>query len=44
MYGKKEGANGTIENMCFSKDATLRYGAMFMIGCAYAGSNSSYAI
>ena len=44
MYGKEDQANGTIENMCQSKDSTLRYGAMFMVGCAYAGTNSSYAI
>lgn len=30
--------------MCASKDSTLRYGAMFTIGCAYAGTASTQAI
>jgi 26S proteasome regulatory subunit N2 len=30
--------------MCQSKDAIIRYGAMFTIGCAYAGTASSSAI
>ena len=29
--------------MCSSKDSTIRYGAMFTIGCAYAGTASTFA-
>lgn len=38
MYGKEDAADGLIEQMCRSKDATMRYGGMFAIGCAYAGT------
>jgi 26S proteasome regulatory subunit N2 len=41
MYGKEQQADGLIEQMCNSKDSTIRYGAMFTIGCAYAGTASS---
>lgn len=44
MYGKEQQADGLIEQMCNSKDSTIRYGAMFTIGCAYAGTASSSAI
>ena len=43
MYGKESHANGLIEQMCASKDSTIRYGAMFTIGCAYAGTASTFA-
>jgi len=38
MYGKEDAADTLIEQMCRSKDATMRYGGMFAIGCAYAGT------
>jgi 26S proteasome regulatory subunit N2 len=44
MYGKEQKADGLIEQMCNSKDSTIRYGAMFTIGCAYAGTASSTAV
>ena len=44
MYGKEDHASGLIEQMTQSKDGVLRYGAMFVIGCAYVGTNSSFAI
>ena len=44
MYGKESQADGLIEQMCASKDATLRYGGMFTIGCAYAGTANTLAI
>ena len=44
MYGKESVADGLIEQMCASKDSTIRYGAMFTIGCAYAGTGSTQAI
>jgi len=43
MYGKESQADGLIEQMCASKDSTIRYGAMFTIGCAYAGTASTFA-
>ena len=43
MFGKESLADGLIEQMCSSKDATLRYGAMFTIGCAYAGTANTAA-
>jgi 26S proteasome regulatory subunit N2 len=43
MYGKEAQADGLIEQMCASKDSTIRYGAMFTIGCAYAGTASTFA-
>lgn len=44
MYGKESVADGLIEQMLASKDATIRYGGMFTIGCAYAGTGSTQAI
>jgi len=38
MYGKEDAADTLIEQMVRSKDATMRYGGMFAIGCAYAGT------
>lgn len=43
MYGRESSADGLIEQMCASKDSTIRYGAMFTIGCAYAGTASTHA-
>ncbi len=44
MYGKETQADGLIEQMCASKDSTIRYGAMFTVGCAYVGTGSTNAM
>lgn len=44
MYGKEDNADGLIEQMVRSKDSIMRYGAMYTIGCAYAGSSNTGAI
>ena len=40
MYGKEEAADTLIEQLARSKDSILRYGAMFAIGLAYAGTGN----
>lgn len=44
MYGKEDSADTLIEQMVRSKDSIMRYGAMFAIGCAYAGTNNNTAV
>lgn len=44
MYGKEEQADALIEQMVRSKDAIMRYGGMFAIGCAYAGTQNTGAV
>jgi len=44
VQGREEQADGLIENMCRSKDAIMRYGAMYAIGCAYAGTMNGAAV
>lgn len=44
MYGREDQADGLIEQMTRSKDSIMRYGAMFAIGCAYAGTSNNNAI
>lgn len=44
MYGKEDNADSLIEQMVRSKDSIMRYGAMFAIGCAYAGTNNNTAV
>lgn len=44
MYGKEESADTLILQLIQSKDAILRYGAMFTIGMAYAGTGNHDAI
>lgn len=44
FYGREEEAEAMIEQLTLDKDPILRYGAMFMIGLAYAGSNNNNAI
>lgn len=41
MYAKEDSADVLIEQMVRSKDSIMRYGAMFAIGCAYAGTNNN---
>jgi 26S proteasome regulatory subunit N2 len=44
MYAKEDNADVLIEQMVRSKDSIMRYGAMFAIGCAYAGTSNNNAI
>ncbi len=44
MYGKEDNADGLIETMVLSKDHLIRYGGMFAIGMAYAGTSNNDAI
>ena len=44
MYGKEEKADTLVEQMVRSKDAIVRYGAMYTIGAAYAGTSNNSAI
>ena len=44
MYEKEEIADALIDQLSSSKDSILRYGAMFTIGLAYAGSGNNSAI
>lgn len=44
MYAKEDSADALIEQMVRSKDSIMRYGAMFAIGCAYAGTNNNSAV
>jgi 26S proteasome regulatory subunit N2 len=43
VYGIEEGANTLIEQLSREKDPILRYGAMYTIGMAYAGSGNNEA-
>ncbi len=44
MYGKEDNADTLIEQMVRSKDSIIRYGAMFAIGLAYAGTANNSAV
>ncbi len=44
MYGKEDNADTLIQQMVLSKDSIMRYGAMFAIGCAYAGTTNNNAV
>jgi len=44
MYGQEEVAQDLIEKLCGEKDSLLRYGGMFMVGLAYAGTANNEAI
>jgi len=43
MYGAEEAADTLIEQLAREKDPILRYGAMFVIGLAYAGTGNTNA-
>lgn len=43
MYGAEEEADSLIEKMVKDKDSIIRYGAMFLIGLAYAGTGNPAA-
>lgn len=44
MYGQEENAEPLIEQLSRDRDPLLRYGAMFTIGLAYAGTANNSAI
>lgn len=44
LYGREEEADTVIEQLLLDKDAILRYGAMYTIGLAYAGTANNSAI
>jgi len=41
MYGKEAQADTLVEQMVRSKDSIIRYGAMYAIGAAYAGTSNN---
>ena len=43
MYGAEEEADELIEKMILEKDPIIRYGAMYVIGLAYAGTSNPKA-
>lgn len=43
-YGAEESADVLIEQLARDKDPILRYGAMYVIGLAYAGTSNSNAL
>ncbi|OCF35997.1 26S proteasome regulatory subunit N2 [Kwoniella heveanensis BCC8398] len=44
MYGQRERANGVIRMLTEEKDAILRYGGMFTIALAFAGTGNNKAV
>lgn len=44
QYGREEEADAFIESLCGDKDALLRYGGMYTVALAYAGTGSKKAI
>jgi 26S proteasome regulatory subunit N2 len=44
MYGREEEADTLIEQLLLDKDPILRFGAMYTIGLAYAGTANNSAI
>lgn len=44
MYGLEEEADMLIEQLCGEKDSLLRYGGMYVVGFAYAGTANNSAI
>ena len=43
-YGREEAAETLIETMGRDRDAIIRYGAMYAVGLAYAGTGSNSAV
>lgn len=43
MYGSEEGSDNLVDQMSKDKDPIIRYGAMFVLGLAYAGTGNSAA-
>ena len=44
MYSREEQADTLIEQLCMDKDPILRYGGMYTVGLAYAGTANSRAL
>lgn len=44
MQGREEGADGLVEQLMLDKDPILRYGGIFVVALAYAGTGSNKAI
>lgn len=44
MFAKEEQADTLIEQMTRSKDSIVRYGAMYAVGAAYAGTANNHAV
>ncbi|WVQ86283.1 hypothetical protein IAT38_008451 [Cryptococcus sp. DSM 104549] len=44
MYGQREAANEIIQKLTEEKDAILRYGGMFTIALAFAGTGNNKAV
>ena len=44
MFGREEGADAFIETLCADKDAILRYGGIYTVSMAYAGTGNNKAI
>lgn len=44
MYGKEEMADTLIEQLCGDKDPVLRYGGIYTVALAYAGTGNNKAI
>lgn len=44
MFGQEEAAEGLIEQLARDRDPILRYGAMYMVGMAYAGTGNNGAV
>ncbi|KAJ3111018.1 proteasome regulatory particle base subunit [Phlyctochytrium bullatum] len=44
MYGKEEGADSLIEQLCTDKDPILRYSGIYTVAMAYSGTGSNKAI
>ncbi len=44
VYGSEEAADSLIEQLSREKDPILRYGAMYCVGMAYAGTGNSLAL
>ncbi|KAJ3275043.1 proteasome regulatory particle base subunit [Terramyces sp. JEL0728] len=44
MFGREEAADAFIEQLCGDKDPILRYGGMYTVAMAYAGTGNNKAI
>lgn len=44
MYGREEEADALVDQLYSSQDSILRFGAMYVIGMAYAGTNNNKAL
>ena len=44
VLGKDSAAEPTIELLCRDRDAIIRYGGMYAIGLAYAGTGNNHAV